>query len=127
MPTEAALTFNHLFAGIAVADYEAALTWYTRFFGRAPDVVVTEHEAMWHIADAGSIYLVADAARAGRALLTLAVDDLAQLVADLTERRIATGPLNTEPEVPKNALITDPEGNRLTVFENPGSRRPDTD
>ena len=32
-----------------------------------------------------------------------------------------------DPRDPKNALITDPEGNRLTVFENPGSRRPNTD
>jgi hypothetical protein len=40
------LTINHVFAGIAVADYVSALVWYNRFFGRPPDVIVTENESM---------------------------------------------------------------------------------
>jgi hypothetical protein len=46
MAKEALLTINHVFAGIAVADYDSALAWYKRFFGRPPDVIVTENEPM---------------------------------------------------------------------------------
>jgi uncharacterized glyoxalase superfamily protein PhnB len=47
------LTINHVFAGIAVADCDSALAWYRRFFGRFPDVIVTENEAMWQGAETG--------------------------------------------------------------------------
>jgi hypothetical protein len=46
MAKEAPLTINHIFAGIAVADYDSALAWYTRFFGRPPDVIVAENESI---------------------------------------------------------------------------------
>src|SRR6266567_2325661 len=49
MAREAPLTIKYVFAGIAVADYDSALAWYTRFFGRSPDVIVTENESMWAI------------------------------------------------------------------------------
>jgi hypothetical protein len=52
------MTIKYVFTGIAVADYEKALTWYKRFFGRDPDVIVTENEAMWRVADSGWIYVV---------------------------------------------------------------------
>ena len=121
------MTINHLFAGIAVTDYDAALSWYERFFGRAPDVIVTEHEAMWHVADAGSIYLVGDAARAGKVLLTLAVPDLEQQVAQLAARGLAIATIEMAPDIPKKAVVIDPEGNRLTLFEDPARDRPDFD
>src|SRR5713101_8703189 len=60
MAKEAALTIKHVFAGIAVADYDSALAWYTRFFGRSPDVIVTENESMWQAAGTGWIYVVGD-------------------------------------------------------------------
>jgi hypothetical protein len=46
MAKEAPLTITHVFAGIAVASYDSALAWYTRFFGRSRDVIVTENESM---------------------------------------------------------------------------------
>jgi hypothetical protein len=33
---------THLFAGIPVTDYEAAIACYERLLGRAPDVLPTE-------------------------------------------------------------------------------------
>jgi hypothetical protein len=32
---EASLDVNHVFTGIDVADYDSALAWYIRFFGRS--------------------------------------------------------------------------------------------
>jgi len=115
MAKEAALTINHVFAGIAVADYDSALAWYKRFFGRSPDVIVTENESMWQVADTGWIYVVGDANRAGKALLTLLVDDLGDHVAELGERGLATGAIDTVPGLYRKAVMTDPEGNMISL------------
>ena len=111
------LTINHVFAGIAVADYDSALAWYKRFFGRSPDVIVTEHEAMWQVADTGWIYVVGDTNRAGKALLTFLVDDLEDHVAKLGERGLETSAIETVPGLYRKAVITDPEGNMISLGE----------
>jgi hypothetical protein len=49
-----------LFAGVAVADFGAAVGWYGRVFGRPADVVVTDNEVMWRIADAAWLYVIGD-------------------------------------------------------------------
>jgi predicted enzyme related to lactoylglutathione lyase len=111
------LTINHFFAGIAVTDYDSALAWYKRFFERPPDVIVTENESMWHITDTGWIYVVGDANRAGKALLTILVDDLEDHVAELGERGIAAGAIKTAPGLYRKAVITDPDGNMIAFGE----------
>ncbi len=111
------MTINHIFAGIAVADYDSALAWYKRFFGRTSDVIVTENESMWHVTDTGWIYVVGDANRAGRALLTLLVNDLEYHVAELGERGLAMGAIETMPGLYRKAVITDPDGNMISFGE----------
>jgi predicted enzyme related to lactoylglutathione lyase len=114
------LAVNHLFAGIPVADYHAALAWYERLLGRPPDVVVHENEAMWQVASAGWIYVVGDVGRAGSALVTLLVDDLDAQIAELAERGLAVGAIEPLPGARK-AAIFDPEGNTISFGEVPGS------
>ena len=114
------MKINFLFAGVPVADYDSALAWYSRFFGRAPDHIVAENEAMWQIANVGSIYLVGDAQRAGNSLLTLAVDDLDQLVAQFKKQGIAARLLDSNPNSPKKTVVTDLEGNQFILFESSG-------
>jgi len=63
------------FAGVAVADYPSARAWYQRLMGRPPDFIPHEHEAVWQVIENAWIYVVADSERAGKALLTLMVDD----------------------------------------------------
>src|SRR5438132_12292055 len=82
------MAITHIFAGVAVADYGSARLWYERLFGRAPDMLPNENEAVWRVAQTGSIYIVGDPDHAGRALLTLAADDLDELVAGLADRGI---------------------------------------
>lgn len=113
------MTVNYLFAGIAVADYGAALAWYQRFFGRSPDVIVTENEAMWQVAGTGGwVYVVGDASRAGQALLTLLVDDLEDQVAALGSRGLETSAIDTQPGLYRKAVFTDPDGNMISLGEN---------
>ena len=111
------MTINHVFAGIAVADYDSALAWYKRCFGLSPDVIVTENESMWRVADAAWIYVVGDTNRAGKALLTLLVDDLGDHVAELGERGLETSAIDTVPGLYRKAVITDPEGNMISLGE----------
>ena len=108
---------KYVFAGIAVADYDSALAWYTRFFGRSPDVVVTENECMWQVTESGWIYVVGDSNRAGKALLTLLVDDLDDYVAELGGRELAPGAIETVPGLYRKAVISDPEGNMISLGE----------
>lgn len=119
--TEARLKINYLFAGVPVADYAAAHAWYVRFFGREPDLIVSENESMWQVANVGAVYLVGDAERAGRALVTLAVDDLEELVARFTEQGLAMQLVDVSPDSPKRMVVTDLDGNQFTLFENSGS------
>jgi catechol 2,3-dioxygenase-like lactoylglutathione lyase family enzyme len=101
------MAITHLFAGIPVSDYDAAVAWYERLLGRPPDRLPTDGEAMWHVRDGGSIYVVVDAARAGRALVTVAVDDLGDLPSQPGPGGMAT------------AVLDDPDGNRIKLFEDP--------
>lgn len=103
-----------VFAGVPVTDYQAVLPWYERLLGRAPDMLPNENEAAWQLTDTGWIYLVGDADRAGTALLTILVDDLEAYVAELTERGLEIGEIETVPHAVRKAEITDPEGNRIT-------------
>jgi catechol 2,3-dioxygenase-like lactoylglutathione lyase family enzyme len=108
---------EHVFAGVATADYKSALAWYTRLLGRPPDVIVREDEAMWQVAEASWIYVTRDSKRAGKALLTMLVDDLDMHVASLTERGISTGAMETEPGLYRKVVIADPDGNLITFGE----------
>lgn len=111
------MTINYVFTGMAVADYESALAWYKRFFGRSPDVIVTENESMWQVANTGWIYVVGDSSRAGKALLTFLVDDLEAHIAELRERGLETSAIATAPGLYRKVVITDPDGNMISFGE----------
>jgi hypothetical protein len=102
------------FAGVAVADYTSARAWYQRLMGRPPDFTPHDHEAVWQIVENAWIYVVADAERAGKGLLTFMVDDLDRQIAELMERGIAIGAMETQPRRYRKAEVTDPEGNTIS-------------
>jgi predicted enzyme related to lactoylglutathione lyase len=105
---------EHLFAGIPVADLERLIPWYERLFGRTPDRLVGDFEAVWQLTETSSVYVVRDAKRAGWALLTLIVEDLEAVISSLEERGVAGVRTDTIPGVGRKAEVTDPEGNRVT-------------
>ena len=109
------MAITHVFAGVPVADYEAAIEWYRRLLGRPADRFPTEDEAVWQLTDTGLIYVVSDPERAGTALLTLIVDDLDAWAAAVSRRGILPGEIETMGDVVRTTVITDPEGNRIQV------------
>jgi len=108
--------FGQVFAGVAVEDFDRAIDWYELLFGGPPDVVVREgEESMWQVADRAWIYVVADAGRAGNALLTLLVDDLDARIASIASRGIKGSAEDSEPGLYRKVSFEDPDGNTITI------------
>ena len=105
------------FAGVATADYDAAAAWYERLLGRAPDMLPHAGEAAWQLTGEGWLYVVADAARAGGALLTLLVDDLDAHVAELARRELEPTRTETLAGIGRKAIFTDPDGNTVAFAQ----------
>ncbi len=70
---------------------------------------------MWQVTGNGNIYVVSDATRAGKSLLALFVTDLESQLAELRQRGIEPSAIETEPGLYRKAVITDPEGNMISL------------
>ncbi len=108
---------SYLFAGLAVANRDAAAAWYERLFGRPADMLPNDAEAAWQLTSAGSVYLLADPRLAGRGILTLVVSDLDACLAELAGRDVVPGPVLTVGEAGRKSVITDPDGNQVAIVE----------
>jgi predicted enzyme related to lactoylglutathione lyase len=106
------------FAGVPVADYPAAIDWYSTLFDRRPDAIVREDaEAMWRLTPASWVYVVRDAGRAGRALVTILLSDLDAFLAGVAGRGVAPPNIETAPGLFRRATFVDAEGNAITFGE----------
>jgi len=109
---------THTFAGLPVADYATAYDWYVRLLGRDADMFPHERECVWRLTATGSIYVVQDSEGAGRALVTLAIEDLGA-----HEQRLRDNELIFTEEAsgaaPRRLVVSDIDGNRLVFFEDP--------
>ncbi len=106
-----------LFAAVPTTDLPVAIDWYSRLFGRPPDVVVHEHEVMWRATEAAWLYVVVDADRAGRCVVTLAVADLDASLVELSTRGMAGGPVTAVGTAGRRSVHTDPDGNSVALVE----------
>ena len=111
-----------MFAGIPVDDLEVGLDWWERLLGSPPDMHPNEDEAVWHLTESSSVYVVRDRERAGNALVTLFADDLDGLVAGMAERGIEAGEIGTKPGV-RVTTVADPDGNQVQLGEIQQERR----
>jgi len=106
-----------LFASLPVADLQAAMPWYEQLFGRAADNVPNENEAMWRVAGDGWLYVIEDAERAGRTVVTISVDNLDHFVADLAGRGIGAGPIEAVGDAGRKANVVDADANVISWIE----------
>ena len=111
---------TYTFAGLPVTDYASAYDWYVELLGRPADMFPHDSEAVWRLTSSGAVYVVQDPQRAGSGLLTVAVTDL-----DTQERRLRGAGFSiaelVNEDAPRRLVVTDPDGNALTFFQDPAA------
>jgi catechol 2,3-dioxygenase-like lactoylglutathione lyase family enzyme len=109
------MPFTQVFAGIAVRDRDAAIEFYERLLGVPPTMLPNDDEAAWQLTGGGWLYVLRDADRAGKAVVTLLVDDFDERLATAPARGIELGPVQTVAGTVRTTWITDPDGNRVQI------------
>ena len=104
---------THLIAGVPVSDLDAGIDWYTRFFGRPPDLRVGQ-EILWDVDEHATLFIEPDAARAGAGRITFAGVALNSLLEHLAAQGIEHELIDTD-----YVKIPDPDGNAIAFAELP--------
>lgn len=106
---------HQLFGNCAVSDPDQAAEWYTRLFGRGPDVRPMAGLIEWHLSDTFGLQLWTDPDRAGCSSVVLgetALDAAAERLTDV-------GIHHAGPEAGGGARIlqlNDPDGNHIVLL-----------
>jgi catechol 2,3-dioxygenase-like lactoylglutathione lyase family enzyme len=108
----------HLFAGLRVRDFQAALPWYERLLGE-PSMFPHETEAVWTLADERYVYIVEHPA-AGSSVVTVMVDDLDAVLAAIAERGLEPDERETYGNGVRKMTFRDPDGNEVAFGGMPG-------
>jgi catechol 2,3-dioxygenase-like lactoylglutathione lyase family enzyme len=111
-----------LFAGVPVSDLEASVDWYTRLFGRPPDLRAGD-EVLWDLDEHATLFIEPSARWAGAGRITLGVSGLDALLARLAAQGIAHEPVETYSNGVRHAKVADPDGNAIAFAEPPGDPR----
>jgi predicted enzyme related to lactoylglutathione lyase len=109
------VTVDKVYAAISTGRLEQARDWYTRLFGRAPDLHPMAEVYEWHFGD-GGVQLVDDTTRAGNSMLTVIVPDLEASRAALQSRQLSLGP-SSGGDFARIAQIADLDGNQITLAQ----------
>jgi catechol 2,3-dioxygenase-like lactoylglutathione lyase family enzyme len=107
---------TQLVAGVPVSDVDVGADWYTRFFGRPPDLRVGE-EVLWDIDEHATLFIEPDAAPAGAGRITFAVAGLDALLERLAAQGIEHEPIETYPNGVRHVKVPDPDGNAIAFAE----------
>jgi catechol 2,3-dioxygenase-like lactoylglutathione lyase family enzyme len=113
------MRITHLLSVAPVTDLDAAVPWYERLLGRAPDLVPMAGLAEWGISADSRLQVFVSPEHAGRSLLNFAVEDLDASLAELADRGLTAGDVRPGAQKVRFAALEDPDGNRITLIENP--------
>src|SRR3954453_8875151 len=111
---------SQLFAGLRGRDFAVARAWYERLLGE-PTFFPHATEAVWALAEGGSVFVVQDAG-AGHGLVTILVDDLDAHVAEIAARGIDPDDRVTYSNGVRKAIYRDPDGNEVDFGGWPGGQ-----
>lgn len=118
MSTDTQGAITHLIAGVPVSKLDAGIDWYTRFFGRPPDMRAGE-EILWDIDEHATLFIEPDAARAGTGRITFAVSGLDALLERLATQGIDHEEIETYSNGVRHAKVPDLDGNAIAFAELP--------
>ncbi|THA26397.1 VOC family protein [Streptomyces sp. RKND-216] len=111
---------SHVLAVAPVRDVETSVLWYERLIGRPADTRPMPSLADWHLTPDGWVQVFESPEHAGSTLLNLTVADLDEALAELAARGLAAGPVQSGGGgTVRFAALHDPDGNRITLLENP--------
>ena len=110
---------THVIAGVPVSDLDAGIDWYTRLFGRPPDLRAGD-EVLWDVDEHATLFIEPDAAVAGAGRVTLVVAGLDALLERLAAAGIEHVPVETYSDGVRHAKVPDPDGNAIAFAEMPG-------
>jgi catechol 2,3-dioxygenase-like lactoylglutathione lyase family enzyme len=111
-----------LFAGIRVRDYDAAKSWYERLLGREPAFFPHATEAVWELAEHRYLFIVEDGDAPGGATITIFVDDLDTLQAEIALRGVEPAERVTYSNGVRKAIYRDADGNEIGFGGDPVER-----
>ena len=103
---------------ILTTDLDASLDWYTRFFGRPPDLRVG-NEILWDVDEHATLFIEPNAAQAGAGRITLSVAALDALLERLAAQGIEHEPIETYSNGVRHVNVSDPDGNAIAFAEPP--------
>ena len=107
---------TQLVAGVPVSDLDASIDWYTRFFGRPPDLRVGD-EVLWDIDEHATLFIEPNTPQAGAGRITFAVAGLDGLLEHLTAQLIEHEPIETYSNGVRHVRVPDPDGNAIAFAE----------
>ncbi|MDP1846832.1 MAG: VOC family protein [Solirubrobacteraceae bacterium] len=102
----------HLFAGLPVTNFAAALDWYEQLLGE-PSFFPHETEAVWTLGEDRSVYVVQDPSRAGHGLVTIFVEGLDASLEQIAARGLAPDERETYANGVRKMIFRDPDGNEV--------------
>ena len=107
-----------LISGVPVSNLDAGIDWYSRFFGRPPDMRVG-NEVLWDVDEHATLFIEPNPVQAGAGRVTFAVTGLDALLGGLAARDIAYEPLEEYANGVRHVTIPDPDGNAIAFAESP--------
>ena len=115
------MTIRKSYASLLVADMAAGEAWYTKLFGRGPDVRPMPTLLHWELSDGGGLMLSSSEEIARHGMFFLYVEDLEAERRRLAGLGIALGE-DIAGDYSTLAQVCDPDGNAITLASPP--RRP---
>ncbi|GGO58519.1 glyoxalase [Streptomyces daqingensis] len=113
------MSFSMVLAVAPVTDIARSVSWYERLLGRQPDTRPMPGLADWHVSANAWVQVFESPEHAGSTLLNLVVPDLDAALEELAGRGIEAGDVQVGGRSSRFAAVHDPDGNRVTVIENP--------
>jgi catechol 2,3-dioxygenase-like lactoylglutathione lyase family enzyme len=111
---------TNLYAGVPVAELTASIDWYTRLFGRRPDMRAGD-EILWDLDEHATLFIEPNAAHAGSGRITLGVVGLDALLERLVTEGIDHEPIETYSNGVRHTKVPDPDGNAIAFAEVPNA------
>lgn len=112
---------TNLVAGVPVGDLATSIDWYTRFFGRPPDLRVGD-EVLWDVDEHATLFIEPNAAHAGSGRITFAVTGLDGFLQRLAAEGIEHEAIDTYSNGVRHVKVPDADGNAIALAESPGPR-----